>query len=185
MCGRGEQKRSRGPSKLSLNSVDPRRKSWTRNTVAAINRTVPHRKSMRGKDFSPQASQGEQARPRMTPQPADRGHPVVEMQLLAGAVRASSNAIAAASQVNSWRIAPPTAPTPPSSTCAVHRPNKSAPATTRHARCRLLAGSRACNSIRMSFSGFRPDYCNSKPSQPHRESPGKAINHVRRRRHVS
>ena len=92
-----------------------------------------------------------------------------------------TNAIAAASQVNSWRIARPTAPMRPKLTWAVHRPNKSAPATTRHARCRLLAGSRACNSIRMSVHGFRSEYFDSNPSQPHRKSPGKANNHVRRR----
>jgi hypothetical protein len=57
---RGEQKgrevsRSRSePCRSQAQITD------TQSTVAAINRTVPHRDSMRRKDFSPQAGQGEQ-----------------------------------------------------------------------------------------------------------------------------
>jgi hypothetical protein len=90
-----------------------------------------------------------------------------------------TNAIAAASQVNSWRIMRPTVPMRPKLTCAVQRPNKSAPATTRHARCRLLAGSRACNSIRISFmDSDRTIRLKAESTTP--ESPDKAINHPRR-----
>jgi len=67
-----------------------------------------------------------------------------------------TNRIAAASLVNSWRIVRPAAPIRPKLTCAIQRPNRSAPATTRQARRRFWAGSLACSSMRISVMDSDP-----------------------------